>query len=70
VAPHIARLLVGEDHRFFLPGSMLAGAVIMSLASVASKTIVPGALLPVGIVTSLIGVPFFMALIFSRRERL
>jgi iron complex transport system permease protein len=70
VAPHIARLLVGEDHRFFLPGSMLAGAVIMSLASVASKTLVPGALLPVGIVTSLIGVPFFIALIFSRRERL
>lgn len=70
VAPHIARLLVGEDHRFFLPASMLAGAVIMSLASVASKTLVPGALLPVGIVTALIGVPFFMALVFSRRERL
>jgi iron complex transport system permease protein len=70
VAPHIARLLVGEDHRFFLPASMLAGAVIMSLASVASKTLVPGALLPVGIVTALIGVPFFIALIFSRRERL
>ncbi|MGA0563971.1 FecCD family ABC transporter permease [Ancylobacter sp. VNQ12] len=70
VAPHIARLLVGEDHRFFLPASLLAGAVIMSLASVASKTLVPGALLPVGIVTALIGVPFFIALIFSRRERL
>lgn len=70
VAPHIARLLVGEDHRFFLPASMLAGAIIMSLASVASKTLVPGALLPVGIVTALIGVPFFIALIFSRRERL
>ncbi|MDQ0511458.1 FecCD family ABC transporter permease [Ancylobacter amanitiformis] len=70
VAPHIARMLVGEDHRFFLPASMLAGAAIMSLASVASKTLVPGALLPVGIVTALIGVPFFMALIFTRRERL
>ncbi|MBS9475917.1 FecCD family ABC transporter permease [Ancylobacter radicis] len=70
VAPHIARILVGEDHRFFLPASMLAGASIMSLASVASKTLVPGALLPVGIVTALIGVPFFMALIFTRRERL
>ncbi len=69
VAPHIARLMVGEDHRFFLPASMLAGAVIMSLASVGSKLIVPGALLPVGIVTALIGVPFFMALILSRRER-
>jgi len=70
VAPHIARLLVGEDHRFFLPASILAGGVIMSLASVASKTLVPGTLLPVGIVTALIGVPFFMALIFSQRERL
>lgn len=70
VGPHIARLLVGEDHRFFLPASMLAGALVMSLASVASKAIVPGALIPVGIVTALIGVPFFLALIFSRRERL
>lgn len=70
VAPHIARLMVGEDHRFFLPASLLAGAVIMSLASVGSKLIVPGALLPVGIVTALIGVPFFIALIFARRERL
>ncbi|MFT0860698.1 FecCD family ABC transporter permease [Ancylobacter sp. G4_0304] len=70
VAPHIARLLVGEDHRFFLPASLLCGAAIMSLASVASKILVPGTLLPVGIVTALIGVPFFIALIFSRRERL
>lgn len=70
VAPHIARILVGEDHRFFLPASMLAGGAVMSLSSVASKTLVPGALLPVGIVTALIGVPFFMALVFTRRERL
>lgn len=70
VAPHIARMLVGEDHRFFLPASLLTGAAIMSLASVASKTIIPGTLLPVGIVTALIGVPFFIALIFSRSERM
>lgn len=69
VGPHIARLLVGEDHRFFLPASMLTGAAVMSLSSVASKTIVPGAVMPVGIVTALIGVPFFVALIFFRRER-
>src|SRR5690606_20818686 len=37
VGPHIARLLVGEDHRFLLPASMLTGAVVMSLASVVSK---------------------------------
>lgn len=69
VGPHIARLLVGEDHRFFLPAAMAAGAAVMSLSSVASKLIVPGAVMPVGIVTALIGVPFFMALIFLRRER-
>ncbi|WP_029352209.1 iron ABC transporter permease [Bosea sp. 117] len=70
VGPHIGRLLVGEDHRFFLPASVLAGALVMSLASVAAKLIVPGVLLPVGIVTALIGVPFFLALILSRRERI
>ncbi|MCX8995976.1 iron ABC transporter permease [Rhizobiaceae bacterium BDR2-2] len=69
VGPHIARLLLGEDHRFLLPGSMLTGALVMSLSSVASKVLVPGAVLPVGIVTALIGVPFFVALIFLKRER-
>lgn len=70
VGPHIARLLLGEDHRFLLPASMFCGALIMSLASVASKTLVPGILLPVGIVTSMIGVPVFLVLILRRPERL
>lgn len=62
--PHIARLLVGEDHRFFLPASLAIGAVTMSLASTMSKILVPGVLLPVGLVTSLIGLPVFISLIF------
>jgi iron complex transport system permease protein len=70
VGPHIARMLIGEDHRFFLPASALSGALVMSLASIASKTIVPGVLLPIGLVTALIGVPFFMSLILSRRTPL
>jgi iron complex transport system permease protein len=69
VGPHIARLLIGEDHRFFLPASVLTGALVMSLASIASKAIVPGVLLPIGLVTALIGVPFFMSLLFTRGER-
>ena len=69
VGPHIARLLIGEDHRFFLPASALSGAVLMSLASVASKTAVPGVVLPIGLITSLIGVPIFMTLVLSRRGR-
>lgn len=69
VGPHIARLMVGEDHRFFLPASALAGAVVMSLASCASKLVIPGIVLPIGLVTALIGVPFFLALILIRRDR-
>ncbi|THF64984.1 iron ABC transporter permease [Pseudothauera nasutitermitis] len=69
VGPHVARLLLGEDHRFLLPASILAGALIMSLSSVASKTLVPGVLMPVGIVTAIVGVPMFLFLIFRRSER-
>ncbi len=67
VAPHIARLLFGEDHRFYLPGSILIGALVLSLASVASKNIIPGVIIPVGIVTSLVGVPFFLSIILRHR---
>ncbi|MCF4127223.1 FecCD family ABC transporter permease [Methylobacterium sp. SyP6R] len=69
VGPHIARMVIGEDQRFFLPASALAGAAILSAASVASKSIIPGALVPIGIVTALVGVPFFFSLILSSRRR-
>lgn len=69
VGPHLARLMIGEDHRFFLPASALCGALVLSVASCASKAIVPGIVLPIGLVTSLIGVPFFLALVLGRRER-
>lgn len=69
VGPHIARMLVGEDQRFFLPASALAGAAMLSATSVLSKILIPGAILPVGVVTALVGVPFFLVLIFSSRSR-
>lgn len=69
VGPHVARLLVGEDHRFFLPASALTGALIMSLASTASKLVIPGLTLPVGIVTSIVGLPLFFILIHRRARR-
>ncbi len=69
IAPHIARRLFGEDHRFYLPGSALVGGVILSLASIASKNMVPGVLVPVGIVTSLIGVPFFLSVVLRREVK-
>lgn len=70
VAPHIARLAFGEDHRFYLPGSALAGAFILSGAALIAKSIVPGVLIPDGIVTALIGIPLFLALIVSQRRRI
>lgn len=70
VGPHVARMLVGEDQRYFLPTSALTGALLLSITSIVSKTLVPGALIPIGIITSLVGVPFFLFLIFSKRKQL
>ena len=65
VSPHIARMMVGEDQRFLLPLSAICGAFMLSAASVLSKSIVPGALFPIGIVTAIVGVPFLLWLIFA-----
>ena len=65
VAPHVARGLVGEDQRHLMPASAMAGALLLSLASVASKSILPGTVFPIGIVTALIGVPFFAWLVLA-----
>ena len=70
VGPHIARLIVGEDQRGFLPFSALAGALIMSGTSIVSKSINPGVIYPISIITSLIGIPFFISLILARRQRM
>ncbi len=70
VGPHIARLLVGEDQRFLLPASALVGALMLSLSSLVSKAILPGVIVPVGIVTALVGVPVFVVLVFRRGRRL
>lgn len=69
VGPHLARLLLGEDQRFFLPGALLTGAIILSATSVLSKALLPGAVLPIGIITALVGVPFFAALILTKGRR-
>ena len=70
VAPHISRNLVGEDQRVFMPCCALAGALLLSAASVGSKLIVPGAVYPIGILTAFIGVPFFMSVVLRQRTKL
>lgn len=69
VGPHIARMVVGEDQRGFLPLSAFAGALILSGTSIVSKSITPGVVYPIGMITSLIGIPFFVSLILSQRKR-
>ncbi|GAB3713736.1 FecCD family ABC transporter permease [Mariniluteicoccus flavus] len=69
VGPHIARALVGEDQRFLMPGSMLAGAARLSAAHAANQVIVPGVVVPVGILTALVGVPVFVGLVLTRPGR-
>ncbi len=69
VAPHIARLVLGEDHRLLIPGAMLVGALLLSVASALSRELLPGAVIPVGIITAIIGAPALVALLVSRGGR-
>lgn len=68
VAPHIARRLWGEDHRWYLPASACTGAVIMLGASVCAKALSSTLEIPVGIVTTLVGIPFFIVVLSRRRS--
>lgn len=60
VVPHISRLLVGSDYKAMLPTSVLLGAVVLLLADTLGRTVVPGMEIPVGIVMSVVGGPFFL----------
>lgn len=66
--PHIARMLVGDDQRSYIATSALSGMLLLSAASIISKLIIPGIVYPIGIITSIIGVPFFFALILKRKD--
>ncbi|RLG51385.1 MAG: iron ABC transporter permease [Thermoproteota archaeon] len=63
VVPHSVRMLLGGDHRVLLPASALAGASTLLAADLAARTLAQPAELPVGVVTSLLGAPFFMYLL-------
>ena len=68
VAPHITRMVIGGDHRFLLPGSALVGALLLLGADTLARTILAPVILPVGIMTSFLGVPFFVYLFMKRRK--
>jgi len=67
IAPHIARHLWGEDHRWYLPASACTGAIILLGASVCATQLSSNVEIPVGIVTTLVGIPFFIVVLSRRR---
>lgn len=66
VVPHLMRMWLGADHRAAIPGSVLAGASLLLVADTAARTLVAPAEMPVGLLTSLLGAPWFLWLIFRR----
>lgn len=66
VVPHLLRMWLGSDHRAVIPGSVLAGALLLLIADTAARTLVAPAEMPVGLLTSLLGAPWFLWLIFRR----
>lgn len=68
VAPHIVRFIIGGDYRFLLPCSCLLGALLLLVADTIGRTIVAPIIIPVGIIFSFIGVPFFLYLVMTKRK--
>ncbi len=70
IIPHLGRMLAGPDHRTLLPISALLGALLLTAADMAARIAVAPAELPVGIVTALIGAPFFIYLLFQQKGKI
>ncbi|GAB5407656.1 MAG: iron ABC transporter permease [Balneolaceae bacterium] len=68
VVPHLLRLIIGPDHRFLMPGSILLGALLLLSSDLFARMIAIPAELPIGIVTSTIGAPFFLWLLVRKRS--
>lgn len=68
ICPHTVKRLMGQDHRWSIPASALSGSLLLLLADLLSRSLGSGSALPVGAITSLLGVPFFLTIIFARRE--
>ena len=69
ICPHVTKKLLGQDHRVTIPVSCLMGSLLLLLADTLSRSLGSGSALPVGAITSLLGAPFFIAIIFSRKEK-
>jgi len=69
VVPHIIRMAIGPSHRPLILASAIGGGALLVYADLLARTVVPGADLPIGMLTSLIGGPFFFFLLYRQRKR-
>ena len=69
VTPHLVRLFIGPGHKFLVPGSALLGAIILLCSDLISRLVVAPAQLPIGIITSSLGSPFFIYLLISQKKK-
>jgi len=67
MSPHICRLLVGADHRYLTPASLLFGGLFLALCDTLSRTLIAPSEIPVGVLTALLGGPFFIWLLLNRK---
>ncbi|MBS6194959.1 MAG: iron ABC transporter permease [Clostridiales bacterium] len=69
VAPHIVRRVVGNNHVYLIPGSILAGASLLLLGDLFARTVISPVILPIGAITSFLGAPLFLYLLFKGRKK-
>ena len=65
VAPHIVRMVVGNNHVYLIPGSILGGAALLLLGDLFARTVISPVILPIGAITSFLGGPLFLYLLFK-----
>ncbi|UXM94464.1 iron ABC transporter permease [Bartonella sp. HY329] len=68
IVPHLLRLIIGPNHKYLLPCSALLGAIVLLIADTISRTILPQSEVPIGIITALIGGPFFIWILMNQRR--
>jgi iron complex transport system permease protein len=61
--PHMCRLMLGPRHRLLLPAAALAGSIFIIWANVLASSIIPGSIVPLGVISALVGGPFFLWLL-------
>ncbi|MEI7826798.1 MAG: iron chelate uptake ABC transporter family permease subunit [Euryarchaeota archaeon] len=70
IVPHVVRTFTGPDHKALIPASALFGGILLIWADIIARSAIPGSEVPVGVITALLGAPFFMYLVRSRRKNI